>query len=194
MSVHQLTSKPAGWSRLSSFWRVQIIGWGLFAIIDFADRQIFYDNFGVSIVLTAIVYPTLVLASAGLREIYVNHVAFTRLSLRTLGLIALLSIVFSGVISGFIALVRWVSGWSVPFWSYSEELLVPFIHYAFVLASWSILFFWVHTEAAKQLERRRAITAEADALRAEISQLRLQLEPHFLFNALNGVIEEIREG
>jgi LytS/YehU family sensor histidine kinase len=33
--------------------------------------------------------------------------------------------------------------------------------------------------------------AEAEALRAELEELRLQLDPHFLFNALNGVAEEI---
>jgi LytS/YehU family sensor histidine kinase len=35
--------------------------------------------------------------------------------------------------------------------------------------------------------------AEAEALRAELEELRLQLDPHFLFNALNGVAEEIPE-
>jgi LytS/YehU family sensor histidine kinase len=35
--------------------------------------------------------------------------------------------------------------------------------------------------------------AEADALRAELEELRLQLDPHFLFNALTGVAEEVPE-
>src|SRR6201995_2243283 len=37
------------------------------------------------------------------------------------------------------------------------------------------------------------MAAEAEALRAELQRLRLQLDPHFLFNALNGVAEEIPE-
>jgi two-component system, LytTR family, sensor kinase len=37
------------------------------------------------------------------------------------------------------------------------------------------------------------VRAEAEALRAELEELRLQLDPHFLFNVLNGVAEEIPE-
>src|SRR3954467_3069614 len=46
---------------------------------------------------------------------------------------------------------------------------------------------------AEQAEHRHAVRAEAEALRFELEELRLQLDPHFLFNALNGVAEEIPE-
>ncbi|MFG1465860.1 histidine kinase [Xanthobacter sp. DSM 24535] len=113
---------------------------------------------------------------------------------KSIGMIVILSLTGGIIISGLIASIRLTMGWSIPFWSTYEQLLIPFIHYTFVLASWSILYFCVHAEMAKQSEQRRAIAAEADALRAEIRQLRLQLEPHFLFNALNGIIEEVRSG
>jgi LytS/YehU family sensor histidine kinase len=45
----------------------------------------------------------------------------------------------------------------------------------------------------EQIEHKRAMAAEAEALRAELEELRLQLDPHFLFNALNGLAEEIPE-
>jgi LytS/YehU family sensor histidine kinase len=74
-----------------------------------------------------------------------------------------------------------------------EEFFVPFVHYFFALVGWSLAYFWLRAELAKQAQRRRTMRAQADTLRAELEQLRLQLDPHFLFNALNGVAEEIPE-
>lgn len=194
MSVHQVTKILIGLDRIPPFWRSQIVGWGLFAIVDFSDRQLVYENVFISIMLSAVAFPTFLVLSAGMRRIYVDRIAKAQSIAKSFGAIAVLSLTGGIFISGLIASIRLMMGWSIPFWSMYEQLLIPFIHYTFVLASWSILFFCVHAEIAKQLEQRRAIAAEADALRAEIHQLRLQLEPHFLFNALNGIIEEVRGG
>ncbi|OYX04044.1 MAG: hypothetical protein B7Z15_17895 [Rhizobiales bacterium 32-66-8] len=80
-----------------------------------------------------------------------------------------------------------------PLCNKSEEFLIPFVHYFFVLAGWSLAYFWLRAELAEQAEHRKAMRAQAETLRAELEQLRLQLDPHFLFNALNGVAEEIPE-
>jgi LytS/YehU family sensor histidine kinase len=75
----------------------------------------------------------------------------------------------------------------------AREFLVPLVHYFFVLAGWSLAYFWLRAELAEQAQHRKAMRAQAEALRAELERLRLQLDPHFLFNALNGVAEEIPE-
>ncbi len=89
--------------------------------------------------------------------------------------------------------LRVLFGWNIPYWGPFEEFAIPFIHYAFVLTGWSICYLWVRAEASKQAAELRAATATAEALRFEIQHLRLQLDPHFLFNALNGIGEEIPE-
>ena len=49
----------------------------------------------------------------------------------------------------------------------AREFLVPLVHYFFVLAGWSLAYFWLRAELAKQAEHRKAMRAQAETLRAE---------------------------
>ncbi|HEV7986061.1 MAG TPA: histidine kinase [Steroidobacteraceae bacterium] len=64
----------------------------------------------------------------------------------------------------------------------------------FVLLTWSLLYFGVNGWISLQLERRRAARAEALAQSARLQALQSQLEPHFLFNTLNGISSLVVEG
>jgi LytS/YehU family sensor histidine kinase len=72
-------------------------------------------------------------------------------------------------------------------------MLTALIYYFLIFVIWSVICFWTRSEMARQAERERAAQAEAQAMRAELERLRLQIDPHFLFNALNGIGEEIPE-
>jgi two-component system LytT family sensor kinase len=65
---------------------------------------------------------------------------------------------------------------------------------AFVLLTWSLLYFGVNGWISLQLERRRAARAEGLAQSARLRALQSQLEPHFLFNTLNGISALVLEG
>jgi LytS/YehU family sensor histidine kinase len=62
------------------------------------------------------------------------------------------------------------------------------------LLTWSLLYFGVNGWISLQLERRRAVRAEALAQSARLQALQSQLEPHFLFNTLNGISALVLEG
>lgn len=194
MSVLQMTRTSVASGGLSPFWRAQLIGWSSFAIVDFSDRQLIYENIAISVALSVLAFPTFLAITAVMRKAYCDRLTGDQSIAKSVGLITALSLIGGICVSGLIASIRLVMGWTIPSWSIYEQILIPFIHYAFVLLGWSILFFCIHAELAKQVAQRRAAAAEAEALRAEIHQLRLQLEPHFLFNALNGIIEEMRGG
>src|SRR5262245_38363035 len=57
----------ARWTNLSVFWRAQIVGWGLFGVLDLVNRQLAYGDFGVALALTLIVTFCLALLSAAMR-------------------------------------------------------------------------------------------------------------------------------
>jgi len=68
------------------------------------------------------------------------------------------------------------------------------IYFFFVLLCWSALYFGIPSYRDLARERERLLRAEARAHEARLSALRLQLQPHFLFNALNAVSTLVADG
>jgi hypothetical protein len=183
----------AAWNRVSRFWQAQIVGWSLFTLVDLIDRGLTYRSLGISMVLTLLVAPCCVLLSTAMRTAYARQSPTNELAPRTLVLIALLSLGSAATAVSILFTVRHLAGFTDVGWSTAQEVVLPLIHYSIAFTGWSLCYFWIRAEIAERAEHRHAVKAEAEALRAELEELRLQLDPHFLFNALNGVAEEIPE-
>ncbi|WP_147148128.1 sensor histidine kinase [Reyranella soli] len=184
----------AWWTgRLSVFWRAQIVGWGLFFLVDLVNRLLTYRSFGVALSVTLLITPCLVVVSAGMRTVYTSQALSNRLTPHSIALIGVLSAGAAAIVVAVVFAFRRALDWEMPYWGALEAVVVPWIHYTLTLAGWSLCYFWIHAEMAEQAEHQHAVRAEAEALRLELEELRLQLDPHFLFNALNGVAEEIPE-
>lgn len=63
-----------------------------------------------------------------------------------------------------------------------------------ILFAWSSLYFGVNAMLDLETERARSVRALKLADSARLRALQSQLNPHFLFNALNGIATLIREG
>ena len=184
----------AWWTgRLSVFWRAQIVGWGLFFLVDLVNRLLTYRSFGIALSITLLITPCLVVVSAGMRTVYTSQAFNNRLTPHSIALIGVLSAGAAAIVVAVVFVFRRALDWEMPYWGPLEAVVVPWIHYTLTLAGWSLCYFWIHAEMAEQAEHQHAVRAEAEALRLELEELRLQLDPHFLFNALNGVAEEIPE-
>ena len=181
------------WDGLPAFWRAQIVGWGLFTIVDLVNQRLIYHDFSIALWRTALVVSCLVLLSTVLRRIYASPRLGNRLTFRAGAWLTLLSVGGAALVSALVFAARQVMGWTTLGRGPLDDFVLPWTHYSLALAGWSLCYFWVHAEMAEQAEHRHAVRAEAEALRAELEELRLQLDPHFLFNALNGVAEEIPE-
>ncbi len=183
----------ARWDRTPRFWQAQIVGWGLFTLVDLIDRGLTHRNFGISMALTLLMAPCCVLLSTAMRAAYARQSTTNELTPRTLVLIALLSLGSATTCVALLFTIRHLAGFADAGWSTAQEVILPLIHYSIAFAGWSLCYFWIRAQIAERAEHRHAVKAEAAALRAELEELRLQLDPHFLFNALNGVAEEIPE-
>ena len=75
--------------------------------------------------------------------------------------------------------------WLIPF-SYS-------IWYGFTLFMWSTLYFGVNAMLDLEIERANVVRALKLADSARLRALQSNINPHFLFNALNGIATLIRE-
>ncbi len=65
---------------------------------------------------------------------------------------------------------------------------------AYVILSWSALWFGIRNGRELAAARERALTAQAQANLAQLKMLRYQLNPHFLFNTLNAIATLVLEG
>jgi two-component system LytT family sensor kinase len=182
-----------GWNRLTRFWQAQIIGWSLFAVVDIVNLRVMFHDLSIALVRTAVIVACLATLSTVMRHVYVNRRIDQTLTSRTATWVALLSIGGGAAVAALVAGLGDRMGWSLPYRDSLDQFLFPFTHYTIVLVGWSLCYFWIRAAVAEQAEHKRAMAAEAEALRAELEELRLQLDPHFLFNALNGVAEEIPE-
>ena len=183
----------ARWNSLSVFWRAQIAGWSLFAVLDLLNRQLAYGDFAVSLTLTLTVTFSLALLSSAMGAVYASRALEQGLTRRALVLIVSLSLASGLIVALILFTLRQMFDWTIPHGGPVEEIVIPLIHYFLALVAWRLCFFWITAALAERAEHRHAMRAEAEALRAELDELRLQLDPHFLFNALNGVAEEVPE-
>lgn len=65
---------------------------------------------------------------------------------------------------------------------------------SFAMLAWSLLYVGIKHQRAFHAERERSLRAEALAHTARLDALRWQLNPHFLFNALNAISTLVVDG
>jgi two-component system, LytTR family, sensor kinase len=61
------------------------------------------------------------------------------------------------------------------------------LYHLYVLTSWAGLYFGINYYFAVQSQRARLLVLTAQTQAAQLKMLRYQLNPHFLFNTLNGI-------
>ena len=178
------------WSRFPSFWKMQAIGWILFAVAAVFERQLVNHDMVKSIILTVFVTPYMILATYLLGEIYKRCGPSGKWSLGSISIIFICSIASALTTEAIALLLLYIFGWRNFTVDLIDPVAVALTEYILFYAGWSLAFFWVCADIAKQQARRRASKAKLEWRDAELHRLRLQLDPHFLFNTLNGVIEE----
>ncbi|MBS7789778.1 histidine kinase [Roseococcus sp. SDR] len=184
---------PGTWVRRPGLWRVLAAGWGVFAVIDVMTRLRLYEDAAVALGVSLLLEPLIFLLAAGLFLAYERLGFEGRITWRALPWILGLSLAASGLVVAVGSLIRSRFELAMAGWGPNEAVAIVMVHYFLIFTIWSLICFWLKAEMARQAEAERALEAEAQALRTELQRLRLQLDPHFLFNALNGIAEEVPE-
>lgn len=176
------------------FWLLQAAGWLAYAGIVFADTlprledrtPLVYAHlmFVVSLFLFSLVLHLFC------RRIWQQQVPWPHAMLQTGVLAAVM-----GVPCGILA--EWI--WNVALrknvgWKLVLDAWGGMLYATFVLIAWSALYLGIKHYDAFQTEHERAIQAEALAREARLQALRYQLNPHFLFNALNAISTLVSKG
>lgn len=181
----------AGVAEISLFWRLQLTFWIVLSFFGLVSRILIYRDVWTALALAVFLEPVAILLTCWLRWRYdrigISSMPEPGAILRIAGLCVLAA----SVQIGMSALGRAMFGWPLPDDNMVFWMLLPFGYYLTVFVSWSLLQFWILASQAAAEQHERAAAAETAALRAELDQLRLQLDPHLIFNTLNGIAVEI---
>lgn len=180
--------------KLPSFWTIQLIGWIVYLAVIYitfltiAPPENFLNLFFLKgfraltgFFLTAIF----------LRPIYRrfgNQLSIFKLIL----LVLICAVVLGSVWTAIEAIYSFITAVfnTANYLARSPRITLD---YAMTLTAWSALYLGIKNWLAWQKERENALRAAALAQTAQLEMLRYQLNPHFLFNALNSIRASVDE-
>jgi len=176
------------------FWALNAGGWAALCIAEIYFARAVHITSLKDIAWSALFYGSGAILSAGLRQVYRRAHYRTR-SIRSLVLIAFPAALVASVIWRLVerATIAWFypvpfardGGWGDAFTLANFKSNLFYMAWPFMV--WSLLYFVVNFWLEWRRERERALEASLLAEKARLQMLRYQLNPHFLFNALNSI-------
>lgn len=170
--------------RLPLFWRLQIVIWSGYFVHGCFSRTGYYDHAAMGVGMSLLLEPTEMILSSGLRLIYRRLDMRVVFSLRVLGIIFIMSLaatLLQLVVAKFGA--PWVAHLA-DYHARPSSLVTRVSYFMLIYIGWSVAYVWMKGE-------RSAQEARVAAQLAEVQMLRLQLNPHFMFNSLNNIATQI---
>lgn len=175
------------------FWRVQVAGWMCLAIMGFFIRLAVFGNARAAFWLTLGVEPlafTMTSVAAALNARCRRAAAAPILVLACAVMLCVAAVtVLASIAYGIHHLFPLGSIQIMQ----DNQYRLGFVYYMGILSIWTLIDFGVGAELAARTANLSKMRAETRALRLELKRLQQQVEPHFLFNALNTIVAEIRE-
>jgi two-component system LytT family sensor kinase len=172
-----------------SFWRANTAAWIFIAFFGLISRLVAFYDVTLAVALTLVLDPIGFVLTAAAYKFYLERTSDRG---AVIAAWALACSVPGGLLQmGIANALKDGLFPDIPEGNIAVNDAVPAVFYTAVFLGWSLAYFWIRADVDARTERVRRSEAQAAATRAELRRLRLQLDPHFLFNALNTVAVEI---
>lgn len=180
-------------SLVATFWRANLAGWGLIACFGIFARLAFFGDWSQAVVMTAMLDTFGFLLTCGVHLAARHWLVWPVSAVKVVPLTLVLAFA-GGLLQLAVSRAMWAHVLSGAEGQITiDRPLIPLIYYTAIFIGWSLAYFWLTTDHAARAERERGSELRSTAVRAELEQLRTQLDPHFLFNALTAVTAEIHD-
>jgi len=188
-----------------AYWACQLIGWSTLLLFQMSALAVFGDDRnGPPLTKSQRSALYLALLLLGISGFILSHLLYLlmrrrrwlqmplrRAWPRLLAAIALAALVLNGVNAVLNIFVVQRTGLNHEF--KFAQFLVGCLVYVFLFALWTTIYLAVHEFRRRRIAEVHALRLELVAQEAQLRGLRAQLNPHFLFNCLNGLRELIVE-
>ena len=171
------------------FWFLQIIGWGLFTLLNLAGRQ-YFVHFHVSELINSLVLGScLIITTSLLRKYYQYRLNSTHI-VKTIGHIILASIVTACLTMLLFAVI--IVPNQMAIFKSNDQLLyqqimlsAPMI--AFLVMAWSALYSMLKKQQQLKRSQQAQENLSHSLKEAQLDVFLSQINPHFIFNAINNI-------
>lgn len=178
-------------SNPATFWKLNLVIWSVFGVFGFLIRYAAITDAQRAFCLTLLQEPLAFLISGGLYLVYRRPSLSDPFRVKSAAWMIFLCVAAGLLQAAIVRGVVEIAGWHTTGWTPREEWLFRIIFISLLYLTWSLTFFALKTRDAARIEHQRAAQAASEAQRMELQLLRAQLDPHFLFNSLNGIASEI---
>jgi len=181
--------------KFPSFWLLQITGWlAYWLMVCITLLSVLPATSSVlELFQSKLVRATLgFLLTSAMRLVYKRFVAPQNFSAAAL-VSMICSVVFGLIWAYLLNIFYWLSYPNFDFPGSYPKLPENILNYSIILLAWSGLYFGIKFWHQWQIERENALQSAALAQQAQLEMLRYQLNPHFLFNALNSIRASVDE-
>lgn len=172
-----------------AYWSAQLSGWGLWACVVMVYNY-FNGNFTLGLVKTLITIMLIGVAVSHLLRWYIKEREWLELPLDKVLVRVLISSAvlggFSFSVHAFINDVFFLDQASLLSAS-SREVFTFVQNWSILFVLWSFGYFAYHWFVAHRREEVRNLRLESAMRESELNMLRNQMNPHFIFNAMNSI-------
>lgn len=166
-----------------AFWTLQTLGWLGYGFIRLFNGMAHGRELDYA-------YPTIIAALTGFNITLIMRYVFRSLRTQPLPVVVSVSVLLSGVLAFVFSTIEtlghasfYKQEWEPQGWEFFGNAMLD----AYVLLSWTALYFGINYYLMLKSEQEKALQATAAAHQAQLKMLRYQLNPHFLFNTLNAI-------